>query len=255
MSFKLGRKPRKHNPKIMHMSALLCSIELPKPPEKVDWTHGIKDFGMMLNDTLGCCTCAAVYHARQIWTANVLVEKTEPDNCVLKLYEEACGYKPDQHSTDNGGIEQDVLAHLLNTGIPLADGTRDKIIGFIEVDPRNIRDIKITINDFGLTYIGFEVPNSIYDISTGEPKKLWEIDPLHTETEGGHAVILAGYDDFGPTVISWGQTYKMTWEFFTHYTDEAYAIISPDWIANTGKSPLGMSVEDLTKLMSGIKHH
>jgi hypothetical protein len=253
MSFKFGRKARTYDPKIMHMSALFCSTKLPVPPASVDWTHGITDFGMMMNDTLGDCTCAAVGHALQIWSANVLVEKTIPDSCVLELYEKACGYVPGDSSTDQGGIEQNVLKYLLNTGIPLSDGTHDKILGFMEVDPRNINDIKITINDFGVAYIGIEVPNSIFDSITGEPKKTWEYDP-NTTIEGGHAIVCVSYDDIGPTVISWGSLYKMTWEFFTNYTEEAYAIVSPDWIASTGKSPLGMTVDELNQLMAGIKH-
>src|SRR5579863_5183483 len=101
---KFGRLPRIFNPKIMHMSALLPSLNLPPVPESVDWTKGIADWGMMMNDQLGCCTCAGIFHARQVWTANTLTEQTESDDCVLKLYEEACGYQPGNSSTDNGGI-------------------------------------------------------------------------------------------------------------------------------------------------------
>jgi len=252
MSFKLGRLPRLFNPKIMHMSALMCAKNIPTPPDSVDWTKGITDWGMMNNDTLGCCTCAAVGHARQVWSVNVLTEQTIPDDCVLKLYEAACGYKPGDPSTDQGGIEQNVLSYIMHTGIPLADGTVDKIIGFIEVDPRNSQDVKVTINDFGVAYIGFQVPNSIYD-ETGMPKAIWEYDANHTQVEGGHAIICVGYDNEYVTVISWGSIYKMSWQFFSAYTDEVYAIISPDWIASTGKDPLGMSVDDLKQLMVAIK--
>ena len=251
-NFKLGRQARTFNPKIMHMSAILGAKNIPTPPTSVDWTHGITDFGMMMNDQLGCCTCAGVFHALQIWSANVLVEKTEPDNCILELYEQACGYKPGDASTDSGGIEQNVLSFIMNTGIPMSDGSRDKILGFMEVDPRNINDVKVTINDFGLAYIGFEVPNSIYD-ETGMPKTVWEYDATQTDIEGGHCIICVGYDDQYVTVISWGSLYKMSWEFFQKYTDEVYAIVSPDWIASTGINPLGMSVSDLEQLMAAIK--
>ena len=251
MAFKYGRQDRTFNPKIMHMSALMCGTSTRSVPNNVDWTKGITNFGMMLNDQLGCCTCAAMYHARQIWTANVLTEQTEPDNMVLKLYEESCGYIQGDPSTDRGGIEQYVLSYILNTGMPLPDGSREKILGFIEVDPRNINDIKTVINEFGVAYIGFQVPLSMFD-SNKVPLSKWSYDPMNTATEGGHAVILVGYDAEGPIVVSWGSLYKMSWEFFIHYTHESYAIVSDDWLNNTGITPLGMTAEQLEQLMYSL---
>ena len=252
MSFKLGRLPRLFNPKIMHMSALMCSKNIPNPPDSVDWTKGITEWGMHMNDQLGDCTCAGIYNAVEVWSVNVLVEKKEPDSCVLSLYSAACGYVPGDDATDQGGIEQNVLKYIMDNGIPLSDGTRDKIIGFVEVDPRNVNDVKVTINDFGVAYIGFDVPNSIYD-ENGEPKSVWEYDPNDSKIEGGHCIIAVKYDNEYVTIISWGSIYKMSWEFFTKYTDECYAIVSPDWISATGKDPLGMTVSDLESLMSAIK--
>src|SRR5271170_6637603 len=183
---KLGRKPRTFNPKIPHMSAMLAAMTLPAPPASVDWTHGLTSFGMMLNDTLGDCTCAAVYHARQIWTANAGTEITEADSCVLALYEAVGGYNPSNPNSDNGANEQDVLTYLLNTGAPIANNLRDKIVAFVEVDPRNIDDVKRTINDCGVAYIGFNVPSSLMSMDIAP---LWEVDPNNMGFDGGHAII------------------------------------------------------------------
>jgi len=246
---KFGRLARKFESKIPHMSAILGSKKSSLVPQSIDWTKGIQEFGMMINDKLGCCTCAAVYHARQIWTLNSSSELTENDNCVEKLYEEACGYNPADPSTDNGGVEQDVLTYLLKNGYPLSDGSVDKIIGFMEVDPRNINDIKQTIFNFGVCYIGFDVPDNLME--NGNPPKLWN-NISSSKIDGGHAVILVGYDEIGFTVISWGSVYKMSYDFFLKYTDEAYAILSKDWLKNTGISPLGLTTEQLESLMKTL---
>ncbi len=248
---KLGKLPRTHDPRVKHMSAMLLGRHLPTPPESVDWTKGIKDFGMMLNDELGDCTCAAVFHARQIWTANTETESTEPDAMVLKLYEAACGYNPADPNSDTGGIEQNVLNYLFNKGIPLADGSVDKILGYAEINFKNINEVKVAINEFGLAYIGIQVPASIYD-ANGIPLSMWDYVP-NSELEGGHAIIVVGYDNNGVTVVSWGALYKMTWAFFDHYCDEAYAIIDKNWIATSGKTPLGVSLEELETLMKEIR--
>ena len=248
----LGRQPRIFNPRVPHMSAILGAMDLPAPPDSIDWTKGVQDFGMMLNDQLGCCTCAAVYHARQIWTLNSSTEITEPDSDVLALYEQACGYNPNTPTTDNGGVEQNVLSYLLNTGAPVGTtGQRNKILAFIEVDPRNIQDVKRTIADCGVAYIGFQVPSNIMP-SDGEPPKVWDYRPF-TTCEGGHAIVCVGYDANYVTVISWGEVYKMTWRFFSHYVDEVYAIADPSWFNSTGQTPLNMTIQQLETLMQAIK--
>jgi len=231
---------------------------LPPVPDSVDYTKGITQFGMMLNDRLSDCTCAGVYHALQIWTANTTNEQTESDPTVLTLYEDACGYQPSNPSTDKGGVEQDVLTYIMTNGIPLDNGSVDKILAFFEVDFRNIDDVKRCIDDCGVAYIGYTIPNSMFD-SEGNlviiPDKVWEVDPNNTsiDPQHGHCVILCAYDSVGPTCVSWGSLYKMTWGFFTTCTDEVYSIVSNDWIINTGKTPLGMTVEELEDQMIAIE--
>ncbi len=86
------------------------------------------DLGEMLNSDLGDCTCAAFFHARQVWTFNAGgAEITEPDADVLELsYSEACGYVQGDDSTDQGGNEQAVLTYCLKPALRLAKtaGTR-----------------------------------------------------------------------------------------------------------------------------------
>ena len=247
-----GKKP-KGNRNVKKMSAIfIAHPNLPQPPISCDWTDHINNFGMMMNDTLGCCTCAAVFHARQIWTANTKVEDTEADRFILQLYEEACGYKPNDPNTDQGGVEQDVLHYIQTVGVPLANGARDKILGFAEVNKNNLDEVKLAISEFGLAYIGFQVPDSIYD-SNGEPLPIWNVSPIESNIEGGHAVILVGYDANGLTVISWGQKYIMSWNFFQKYVDEVYAIVDNNWIKSTGVTPLGLSIPALESLMTELK--
>lgn len=242
MKMKLGRKPRAFNPAVKTLKALAPHVALAVPPPAANWTKGIQNFGMMLNDQLGDCTCAAIGHARQIWTANASVENTMPDADVLKLYEAACGYVPGDSSTDQGGVEQNVLSYCVRNGVPLPQGV-DKFLGFVEVDHTNLNEVKLTIQEFGCAYIGIQVPESIYD-AEGNVQKEWGY-VLNSPIEGGHAIILVGYDETSFTFISWGQLYKMTNPFFQRYCDEVYAIVSQDWINSQGKTPLGITLEQL----------
>jgi len=253
---KLGRLHRSYNPRVPHMSALLAGQTLPPPPPTVNWTAGMPaNLGMMLNDSLGDCTCAAFYHAIQVWTFNGAGKMdTEPDPDVEALYVDACGYNPQVPGEGPGGNEQSVLTYILKTGAPTGPkgATRQKITAFVEVDPRQVDDVKRTINDCGVAYIGFNVPESI-DPETMVPPPVWVYDPKKAKSVGGHAVVLAGYDANGARVISWGQYYTMTWEFFAHFVDEVYAIADIGWFNAKGTSPGGLTQAELAKQMQALK--
>lgn len=255
VSFRFGRTPRSFNPRVPHMSAILAGRSLIPPPPSIDYVKAMpSNFGMMLNDQLGDCTCAAYYHARQIWSFNAQgKEATEPDADVEQLYIQACGYNPKAGGEGPGGNEQHVLSFLLNTGAPIGtDGSaREMILGFVEVDPRNLDDVKRTIADCGVAYIGFKVPQNIVP-SGGEPPPTWTVEPS-AKVVGLHAVVLPGYDSSGATVISWGSLYKMTWQFFTTYVDEVYAIADPTWVSAKGTTPGGLTVQQLEEQMAGLK--
>lgn len=257
-TFKLGRTPRAHDPRVPHLSSLLAGQTITPPPPSVDYTQGMPaNLGMMLNNTLGDCTCAAVYHAIQVWTFNTTQGKsmdTEPDSDVEKLYELACGYNPKTPGEGPGGNEQHVLKYLLTKGAPTGPSgkTTNKIAAFVEVDPRNLDDVKGTINDCGVAYIGFNVPANIMP-ANANPPAVWTVDPSNPKIIGGHAVVLAGYDANGARLISWGQYYTMTWQFFAKYVDEVYAIADQDWVEATGKTPGGISLATLEQQMQALK--
>lgn len=252
--YKLGCRPRRRDPRVPHYSAITAGVLLPEPPAAVHNGAGMpSNLGVMLNDRLGDCTCAGFYHALQLWSfvaRKALV--TEPDVDVEDLYEQACGYVPGNPSTDQGGVEQDVLGFLLNTGAPMGpDGAqRHKITAFVEVDPAKPIDIRRTIADCGLVYIGFAVPAYMPETAGAT----WDVDPSGDQTiVGGHCVILVGYDAEGLDVISWGNTYRMTWAFFAKFVDEAYAIADPWWIEATGKTPAGLTLATLEAQMAAIR--
>jgi hypothetical protein len=248
-----GRLPRKFDPRVPHRSALRSAgVTPPPPPEAVDYTASLpENLGMMANDKIGDCTCAAYYHARQVWTNNAQgVMVTEPDRNVKRMYMEACGYIPGFY--DPGGVEQDVLHYLLTRGAPIGPKgrQRDKILAYVEVDPKDTLDVKSTIYECGVAYIGFPVPANV---SYNNP--VWDYDPKAAMTRYGHAVILAGYNEQGAIAISWGRRYLMTWAFVFKFVDEVYGIADLAWINAKGLTPVGLSIAELEALMQALQTH
>lgn len=259
-SLKMGRKPRIFNPAVPHMSALIGGTKLPDPPPAIDWTDPMPDdLGMLLNDQLGDCTCAAMYHAIQVWSFHTDSDgpgmETNPDSDVLNAYEVTCGYVEGDESTDQGGVEQHVLHCWFANGIKTsaAQQPTNKLSAWFEVDPRNPLDIMRVINDCGVCYIGFDVPENILP-PNGDPPPVWQLN-RNAQIIGGHAVAVTGYDQNAGTLslISWAKKYKMSLDFFHYYTSEAYALVDSYWVNKTGKTPLNMDLGTLTHQMRTLK--
>ena len=264
---KLGRKPRLFDPRVprYHAMRALAPGALPALETALDQCAGLPKFlGMMLNNLLGCCTCSAVFHAIQVWSEDAQgAVLTEPDAQVEQLYE-AFGYNPrvaapgEPNYTDGGVEEQRVLGYWLNTGAPMADGSRHRITAYaeVEVDPDLLCEV---VQEFGVCYVGALMPEQLM---LAGPPAVWDADPAYENHPAeGHAFLLSGFDRSGGPgkyvfkIITWGadEQYTVTEAFVRKYVDEAYAIVDPLWIEKTGKTPLGLDLAALEALMGALR--
>ena len=256
VTFPLGRLPRTRNPGVPHMSALMAGRTAPAVPVSVNWATGLPvDLGMLGNNTLGDCAEAGFGHARQLWTfhaegspAAVTTAETE------QLYSAVTGYVPGQPGTDRGTVLQSLLAYLVTTGAPLQNGSREKLFAFVEIDPQRADHLNLATFEAGLVYIGFTVP--AYLQSEFNPGTTWDVNPgADNAIVGGHCVISGGYRADGTReIISWGSTgYAMTPAFWNAHVDEAYALISRDWLERTGRTFAGYTLGQLEQQMQAVR--
>lgn len=242
---RLGRKAVKTDSRTLQMATYL-SEELPAPPIVCDWTKGLRNWGMMLNDKLGDCTIAGAGHAVQIWSVNTGKEITVPDNVIEAAYSAWDGYVPGNPSTDNGGVELDVLTDWKRDGL---DG--NELLAFADPNSANLTEVKQSIALFGGVYIGINLP------VTAQTQTTWHVvEDAGFDGEpgswGGHCVFVPSYDPDGFDCITWGGIKRMTVNFWNKYVDETHALLSPDWIAAKG-SPSGFNLDKLTADLSAIK--
>jgi hypothetical protein len=241
---KLGRTAVITDSRTLRLSKYL-SPNLPPAPLARDWTKGIVDWGMMLNDKLGCCTIAAAAHAVQVWSANVSSEATVPDAQIQQYYEQWNGYSPNDPKTDCGGFELNVLTKWQKGGF-----ATHKLVAFADPAFANLAQIRQAINLFGGVYIGVALPIS------AQTQDVWDVVPngganAASGSWGGHAVFVPKYDAAGFTCITWGELKTMTVAFWSAYVDEAHALLSHDWIARKG-SPSGFKLTALKDDLSLI---
>ncbi len=242
---KLGRKAIKTDSRTLAFAKYLTPA-LPPPPPTADWTKGIADWGMMLNDTLGDCTIAGLGHAVQVWTANTGSIVTVPDPTIQSYYQQWDGYVPGDPNTDNGGVELDVLNDFQKNGF-----AGHKLLAFADPKPANLAEIRQSIFLFGGVYIGLSLP------MTAQSQDVWDVVPngganAKKGSWGGHCVFVPEYDTNGFTCITWGQPKTMTLAFWKKYCDEAHTLLAQDWLTAKG-SPAGFNQTQLQTDLHAIK--
>jgi hypothetical protein len=166
---RLGKRPRRHDARTLKLARYLGS-GLPAAPPRVDYSCGITNFGMMLNDQLGCCTIAAAAHAVQVWTANAGTEITFPDPVILDYYRTWDGYNPADPSTDQGGVELDVLNDWRKQGFARHGLDAYAALSAIPDSGFRIPEVQTAIWLFGGVYIGLELPLSAQD------QEVWDLE-------------------------------------------------------------------------------
>ena len=234
---KLGKKPPKVDSRTLRLAKYLTP-ELAPPPISVNWFGNVTSWGMMDNDSLGDCTCAAAGHGVQVATLNNLQMRmvTPPDSTILSLYEKACGYVLGDPSTDQGGVIVDVL-NWVRQNQPWEHKFKHKhpfqLYAYADPNPGDVTHIKQAIQYFATVDIGLALPvtaqsqvGGVWDV-VGNPNR----DPNSMPGSwGGHSVIVAAYDADTLTCITWGALQKMTWNFWKTYVDEAHALLYRAWV-------------------------
>lgn len=236
-NFKLGRKALQIDSRTLRLSKYFTETLSP-PPVSVDWTKGITDWGMMLNDSLGDCTIAGVGHAVQIFTVNASSEVTVPDSTILDYYEWWDGYVDGDPSTDQGGVEIQVLNKWRKKKF-----WGHKLLAYADPLVSNLTEVRQAVNLFGGLYIGLNVPQSVMN-TDNDPSIPWDVTGDNTLV-GGHCVFIPKYDADTFTCISWGQLYTMTTAFWNMFVDESHALLSQDFLATNGLDPQGFNLKQL----------
>lgn len=239
---KLGKKAAVHDPRTLRLANYLDLSLLPVLPASIDWSDGISNWGMMLNDSLGDCTCAAAGHLMMLWSANDGKMFTPADADILAAYEAVGGYKPSDASTDNGAIEVDVLNFWTNEGI-----AGDKIAAYAYINAKNQHLVMAAVDLFGGCYVGVALPVSAQN---QHPWHITDGPDAEPGSWGGHAIPIVAYDEDGLTCITWGTKQKMTWDWFFKYCDEAYAILDSKWFGDDNTAPNHFN---LAQLQSDLK--
>jgi hypothetical protein len=252
LKLKLGKHSPRHDPRTLLFAAYVTAA-LPAPPPSLDLTTKMKvPWGMMDNAQIGDCTCAAAGHLLMEWTANAQSKIFMPSDAqIVAAYSAITGYNPKTGANDNGAQEIDVLNYWRQTGI-----AGHKIQASVALEPSNHTHIMDGTWTFGGCYIGLALPKTAQ--AQTQNHQPWSVTSLGTKGDGapgswgGHAVPVVAYDSRSLTVVTWGALQTMTWGFWAAYCDEAYAILSPDFLKPKGGQPVTPNGFNLAQLQEDL---
>lgn len=239
---KTGRLPVRHDPRTLQLARYLTA-KLPKPPTVFGIWKAVTVWPMYGNDKLGDCTCAAAGHMIEAWTAATGAIKTVSSGAITRTYWLTGTPSSTKGTaggpTDTGRVELDILKFWRTTGI-----SGHKIGAFASVQPKNHSHMKAGTWLLGGLYVGIALP------ITAQTQQIWDVvgDGKTGDSQpgswGGHAIDIVGYDSQGLIGVTWGNLIKITWAFVDTYFEEAYAIISNDWLTK-GVTPTGLNLAQL----------
>lgn len=244
IEFKGGRLPNDPRKPRLRLANFITPTAV--APSSVDYINNVYEYPMYLNDEIGDCTTAAAGHIIQAEsTYGRGTTDTITDTDVLVAYENVSGYDPQTGSNDNGAVMQDVLNYWRKVGIG-----NHNILAFAELNVNNMEEVKVALSIFGSLYIGFAFPESAMDqFNRGEP---WDY-VRDANIVGGHAIHGGAYNVGADWVVTtWGSFQDMTQDFWDAYVEEAWVVITPEWLSEAGSSPTGLDLHALGEELSRI---
>jgi hypothetical protein len=226
-------------PHVLSDLAVYAKGKIPDPPPSVDYyTEVGSNWGMLGNNTVGDCTIAGAAHAVMAWNREVKRNLPVPDQAaVVKQYEAITG------GADTGCVEVNVLTLWQQQGL----WGDNRIDAFAPVPTRDLVAVHKAVAFYGGAYIGVTLPRSAVDqFKQNAP---WTVVP-HSPIEGGHCVILVGYDPSFAYAVTWGAVVQVTYPWLATYMDECWAIISEEFAQAHGGPELDLAAlqADLAQL-------
>ena len=165
---RLGKLAPREDPRTLRLSAYLPIV--PVTPDSVKLASRIhQPWGMLANDTVGDCTCAAAAHWIHCATSVTFRETRISESDVLHAYSAVTGYDPSDPATDRGAVELDVLKYWRKTGIG-----GHKIQAFADTSLSNEDHVRAALWLFEGLYIGLSLP------LTADGQDVW--DTVSTST-------------------------------------------------------------------------
>jgi hypothetical protein len=223
----------------------MATSQLPAPPPARDWDAALPtDLGVMGNTDYGDCGFAGYGHAVQTWTSGSITPTTEQ---VLAAYAGCTGFDPSKPETDQGVALLNALKWFTTQGVG------GHVLGaYAAVDPRDEIQVQQAISMFGGVYIGAGMPVTAQHPGPWVGPAVPGGGDQQPYSWGGHCMWVPKYDRLGVGFITWGDRQEADWQWWLDYVDEAYVLLSSDWVDGSKPAPSGFDIDGLRAALSAL---
>ena len=220
--------------------------ELANPPAAVSRPHPGFQWGMLANDRLGDCVIAMMLHSIEEFhldAGTTVPAFTDAD--AIKLYSAITGYNPDDPNSDQGTNESTAMTYWEHPGLPTSDGVDHQIVATVAVDPSNLNECRIAIDEFVALQIGIALPLSAQGQTEWTVVGNGRTGHSAPGSWGGHGIPYREYDGETFKCVTWGAELLLTVPFHEAYTQEAHVVVTKEMLDKTGVGPSGVAWDEL----------
>jgi hypothetical protein len=234
----LGKLPPEVHKNTLSLGKYLTAI-LPFLKPSVNWDGRVTNWSPLGNDSYGDCVEAAAGNTVMTMTSQAGIQYSPTTNQILQDYTNITGFSPNNPNSDNGTVMVDAFSYYALNGI-----AGRKILGWASVKiDSSLWEFKQAISLFSTVMVGFNFPQSAMDqFNAGQSWAINTSSPLI----GGHCIAVSEYNATQLVCKTWGSLQPMSLGFLPYYADEAYVLITQDWINKMKKiSPSGFNINVL----------
>jgi hypothetical protein len=146
-----------------------------------------------------------------------------------------------------------VLADQQSAGITDASGKVHTVAGYAAFgNPADETLLGQVLDVFGTVYVGINVQQQMETEFSDQQPWTWK---RGGEVIGGHAICLQRRLGSGKApleYVTWGALQPATVSFQAHAAEEAWAVVTQDWLTANGTTVEGLDLQQLLADMSGV---
>lgn len=220
--------------------------ELAAPPAAVSRPHPGFKWGMLANDRLGDCVIAMMLHSIEDFHLDAGTPVPGfTDQDAISIYSAITGYNPNDPNSDHGTDESTAMRYWENPGLRTNDKVDHQIVATVGVDPSNLNECRIAIDEFVDLQIGIALP------LTAQGQTEWTVvgngrtGNSAPGSWGGHGIPYREYDAETFKCVTWGAELLLTVPFHQAYAQEAHVVVTREMLGKTGVGPSGVAWDEL----------